>query len=732
MSVRQIGLILSLFLFGALPSSAQSWKILTPRQVLPVPSDGTTVNFTSVSLISGMRYRVHASQRVSVSSGSDIADACYYVNIFPFAPGIVPVSMKVRTDASTEDWFYNYWNTSGFQNSYQPSHSYDASITSLGSTLIFRFFDTQEPSSSGGAKYYSDNTGSILVDVARETPGIAIENDTIDFGKVRVGTSPSIPDTIESYGMEGYKVDSVTLTGAGAPSFTVTSERALRFVITETTNEFRFTYSPSGNVRDSAQFHIFSSNGYGADREKIIYLYGQGFSADLTFSPDTLDFGTIKNGSTKMLPDTIINKGSIAAQITSFAPKTPGSPFSLAGALQTVGAFSKGLINVTFAPTLSGIYFEEFDGMTSDGTSIRFFAKGVSGVPVVSLEKTVLDFGQVVLKQSRTLTDQFGNIGSGALNVISTKNTNPMEYTILGNQGPVTYEPGHSIIYSITFSPQVHIPFCQNHDGKFTINYDDGTSSTITFLGCDHQPLDVKLMIDTFYLVRAGKIRSVSQRLINPGDPLDSTLTPTISLKERISYDATLFDLVSVAKGSLISAPDWILTTTMSTGAVDISINSATSHFGPAGVLLVLTFQAHDNDITGQNTDLVQSNINFNSPLEPFALTAPGRITISDICVPELQSGFRATSIEQNNPNPFNPTTHIQYAIGNTSDGSPVNVRITLYDQMGRFAGELINQPCAPGIYDYQFDGSAYPSGAYSYVFQVGDHVERKTMILVK
>jgi hypothetical protein len=731
MRVRQALLLITLFLFGASPASAQSWQITTPRQVLPIPSDGLTVYFPNVNLAAGMKYRVHASQRVSVSSGSDIADACYYVNIIPIDPTIANVSLKTRTNISTEDWFYNYWKANGLQSGYQSNHNYDATITSLGSLLSFRFFDRGDPPSS----YYTDNSGSILIDVARETPGIAIQKDTLDFGKVKVGISTTLLDSIGSYGLEGYKVDSVTLTGASALKFNVTSERPLRFVITETTNEFRFTYTPTGNFRDSAQFHFFSSNGFGADKERIIYLYGEGLSSQVGFLVDTLDFGTIRVGKTKTLPDQILNLDPAGTlSVTNIVPETPGSPYSITPptALSIPGGGSAP-ITVMFAPTVVGGYFEKFDVTAGDGSVFHFYAKGAGGVPIVSLEKDILDFGQVILKQSRTLKDQFGNIGSSALNVISTTNTNPLEYTIVGNQGPVSYEPGHSIIYSVTFSPQVHIPFCQNHDGKFIIYYDDGTSSTITFLGCDHQPLDVELKIDTIYYDRAGQVVDVTQHLVNPGEPLDSTLNPVNSLKERISYDANLFDLVGVNKGSLISAVDWILTSTNSTGAVDISITAATSHLGPTGVLLVFHFRAHNDAKTGQTTSLVQSNINFNDPLEPFATTEPGKITISDICFPvNLRSGDQATSIEQNSPNPFNPTTHIQYAVGNNSGGGAINVRITLYDQLGRFAGELVNMPNTPGIYDYQFDGSAYPSGAYTYVFEAGDHVERKTMILAK
>ncbi|MEP7233897.1 MAG: cohesin domain-containing protein, partial [Ignavibacteriota bacterium] len=721
----------TLFFAGMMPAVAQTWRIITPEQVLPVSSDGTTVNFASVVLPAGMKFRVHATDRVNVSNGIDIADACYYFNIFPFPPATIPVSLKVRNSATFEDWFHNFWITSGFQNNYQSSHIYDATIASVGSTLTFRFFDTDEPAVT--PQKYGDNKGSILIDVARETPGIAIERDTIDFGKIKVGSSVTVPDSIASYGKEPYRVDSFNLISPPGKVFDVTSERTFAFALAETTNEFRFTFAPLTSGIVTGEFHFYSRNGYGADTEKVIYLIGEGLSSQLTFIPDTLDFGTIKNGTNKTLPETIVNGNSTPAQITSIAPATGGSPFSLTSPVPTIPGSGQAPVSIMFAPTVVGQYLEKFIVTTNDGSQFFFFAKGESGVPKVTLEKDVLDFGQVILKQSRTLPDEFGNIGSATLNVISTQNTNPLEYSIIGTQGPASYEPGHSIIYSVTFSPQVHIPFCNNHDGKFILNYDDGTSSTITFLGCDHQPLDVKLLIDTNYFVKAGKTVGVTQHLINPGEPLDSTLNPVVSLKERITYDGSLFDFVSAAKGSLISAPEWLLIVNPSPGVIDIDISSTSAHFGPAGVLVVLNFMAHSNAVAGQKTSLIQSNINFNSPLEPFAITEAGRITISDICFPVyVQSGNRATSIEQNSPNPFNPSTHIQYSIGKNSGGDAVNVRLTLYDQLGRYVSTLIDQQSTPGIYDYQFDGSAYPSGAYSYVFEAGEHVERKTMILVK
>ena len=88
-------LFLVLLLLATSVSFGQ-WKIATPRQVLPVPSDGSTVNFPNVNLISGMKYRVHASGLVTVSNKGETADACYYISAFflYFPPTTVPVSFN--------------------------------------------------------------------------------------------------------------------------------------------------------------------------------------------------------------------------------------------------------------------------------------------------------------------------------------------------------------------------------------------------------------------------------------------------------------------------------------------------------------------------------------------------------------------------------------------------------------------------------------------------------------
>jgi hypothetical protein len=52
-------------------------------------------------------------------------------------------------------------------------------------------------------------------------------------------------------------------------------------------------------------------------------------------------------------------------------------------------------------------------------------------------------------------------------------------------------------------------------------------------------------------------------------------------------------------------------------------------------------------------------------------------------------------SISQNYPNPFNPSTKIKFAIPENA-----NVRVVVYDALGRIVEELVNEQMSAGNYD--------------------------------
>jgi hypothetical protein len=83
--------------------------------------------------------------------------------------------------------------------------------------------------------------------------------------------------------------------------------------------------------------------------------------------------------------------------------------------------------------------------------------------------------------------------------------------------------------------------------------------------------------------------------------------------------------------------------------------------------------------------------------------------------------------LSQNFPNPFNPSTRINYFVPSESF-----VSIKVYDFLGREVAELVNETKSTGSYELLFDASALPSGTYFYTLIAGNYSATKKMILVK
>jgi photosystem II stability/assembly factor-like uncharacterized protein len=86
-------------------------------------------------------------------------------------------------------------------------------------------------------------------------------------------------------------------------------------------------------------------------------------------------------------------------------------------------------------------------------------------------------------------------------------------------------------------------------------------------------------------------------------------------------------------------------------------------------------------------------------------------------------------SLGQNYPNPFNPITTIKYSVPQNN----INVKIAVYDLLGRETAVLVNETQNAGNYEVTFDGSNLSSGMYFYKLQAGtEFSDVKKMILTK
>ena len=124
-------------------------------------------------------------------------------------------------------------------------------------------------------------------------------------------------------------------------------------------------------------------------------------------------------------------------------------------------------------------------------------------------------------------------------------------------------------------------------------------------------------------------------------------------------------------------------------------------------------------DSTGNDTSVT---VNINNPIVQTARWTV-MIGIQNIST-EIPKEYK---LYQNFPNPFNPTTNINFDIIRSG-----NVRIIVYDLLGREVETLVNQDMSPGRYKFDFNAKDYASGLYIYKIVTHDFVDVKKMLIIK
>ena len=83
--------------------------------------------------------------------------------------------------------------------------------------------------------------------------------------------------------------------------------------------------------------------------------------------------------------------------------------------------------------------------------------------------------------------------------------------------------------------------------------------------------------------------------------------------------------------------------------------------------------------------------------------------------------------LSQNYPNPFNPATIIRFQLPMVG-----NVRVAVYDVLGREVSVLVNERKDAGVHSIRFDGTGLSSGVYFCRLTAGGIVLTQKMVLSK
>jgi len=240
-------------------------------------------------------------------------------------------------------------------------------------------------------------------------------------------------------------------------------------------------------------------------------------------------------------------------------------------------------------------------------------------------------------------------------------------------------------------------------------------------------PMYIESGTGWFNSANPGYFGSQPARLVATGNG-EARATFRVSVPKKASYD--LFAWWVASSNRAMNTPIIVYTQgRVDTVRMDETVNGGkwnkigTYTFGAAGIdSVAVTNQAQGNTspayIVVDGLRLVSYDRSLLTGILKKQAQIPGSFQLSD-----------------NYPNPFNPTTNIEFRMSNVGF-----VTLKIYDVLGREVATLVNDVREVGVYAIRWDASSLPSGVYFYRLCAGGAstssarglVETKKMVLAK
>jgi len=385
---------------------------------------------------------------------------------------------------------------------------------------------------TGTSPIPNTDTGSLVIESDALT-----SPDLVDLTGTAIPVQVAAPDNtapLVSYtASEGSLIFAATAVGDVSPAQTVTltntGTRTLHITGLQTTRDFTVastcttlvsrascsitaTFTPQLPGTRIGALEINSDASTALD---FISLTGTANPSSLTFSPASLDFGTLLVGSTSTLPIQVTNTSAVPA---IFDGITATGDYTLSGSCPTPGsnlaAATSCTLKATFAPTQSGTRSGVIKVASSLSTlPLTIPLTGIGAQSHLQANPDALDFGSLSLGASADLTLTLSNSGNAPITQLALAITG--DYTIVTPCAVTILNAGGSCSITLAFTPTT----TGIRTGTLTITSSDVNSPMKLPLTGTGVP------IGSFTLTANGK--PASSATVKSGDPASYPLTLT-------------------------------------------------------------------------------------------------------------------------------------------------------------------------------------------------------------
>ena len=361
----------------------------------------------------------------------------------------------------------------------------------------------------------------LLLDASRTT---LLAPAILDFGTIEAGKTSSLSFIIKNGGDTTLNLDCVVL--SGDPVFTLdpapppelqNCDGTTLALAPGATTPINVLFSPSSEGIYSGQIDIRSDGG-----NKILALSGSA-TAKPVYSlriiegdgtnDGTLDFGNVKVGNSKTLTLTVQNNGNVNITVSSITIADPY--FTATPTVITITPGGQEIVRVTFnglKDLIRGSYTSSMLIATdASGVSVTLNLQGRIVAPVLRIDQTTLDFGQVNVGSFQDLNLTIYNDGDADMNVISC-GTPPQGFSIVNC--PSTVPAGGNATITYRFSPTDTI----SYSGTVTVETDGGNQD-ITLQGLGRgAKIEVSQTVVDFGTVAVGLKKTIVVDVKNLGN----------------------------------------------------------------------------------------------------------------------------------------------------------------------------------------------------------------------